>query len=114
LSGNFTNGTWSGNIAVLQPATNLYLEASVGTGHAGLSGPVTVLGTPKLAIAAAGKSIVLSWPAAAAGFNLEQTPVLSPVPNWTGVPGGPAVVGDRYTVTNTIASTNMFYRLAKP
>ncbi|HZL41700.1 MAG TPA: polysaccharide deacetylase family protein, partial [Verrucomicrobiae bacterium] len=114
LSGSFTNGTWSGNIAVLQPATNLYLEASVGTGHAGLSAPVTVLGTPKLAIAAAGKSIVLSWPAAAAEFNLEQTSVLSPAPNWTSVLDGQILIGDRYTVTNTISSTNMFYRLAKP
>jgi hypothetical protein len=110
-TGDLTNGSWSGNVAALQPATNMILRASAGTGHSGNSLPFDVLGTPKLAIAALSNSVVLSWPAAAAGFNLEQASALL---DWTNAPGTPAVVGDRYNVTNALDATRIFYRLRKP
>jgi peptidoglycan/xylan/chitin deacetylase (PgdA/CDA1 family) len=113
-SGNFTNGVWSGDLAVLQPAVNLVLLASSGPGHSGPSRPFDVLGTPKLAIAAADGSVVLSWPVAAAEFTLEQSHVLSALPDWTPVPDTPAVVGDRHILTNTPAATSTYYRLRKP
>jgi Glucuronyl esterase, fungi len=108
---NFTNGNWSGDIAALQTGTNIVLQASAGVGHSGASGPFDVLGTPKLSIAAFSNSVVLSWPTAAAGFNLEKADTL---PNWTNAPGTPAIVGDRYNVTNAIDATRVFYRLRKP
>ena len=108
---NFSSGTWSGNLAVLQAGTNVMLQASAGAGSSGASVPFNVLGTPKLAIAAFGNSVVLSWPAAAAGFNLQQASTLS---NWTDVPGTPAVVGDRYNVTNTLGADPSYFRLRKP
>ena len=111
-SANFTGGTWSGNIAVLQAAANVMLQATAGAGYSyGISNPFEVLGTPKLDVASPGNSVVLSWPVAAAGFQLEQTSTLS---NWTTVPVTPAVVGDRYQVTNAIEAAHMFYRLRKP
>jgi peptidoglycan/xylan/chitin deacetylase (PgdA/CDA1 family) len=110
-SGNFTNGLWSGQLAVLESATNVILRASAGTDHLGHSLPLDVLGTPRLAIAAAGNSFVLSWPVAAAGFTLEQAFTL---PDWTAAPGVPSVVGDRYHLTNLLAPTNTLYRLKKP
>lgn len=108
---NFSSGTWSGNLAVLQAATNVMLQASAGAGHSGASVPFNVLGTPKLAIAAFSNSVVLSWPVAAAGFNLQQA---STLPNWTDVPVTPAVVGDRYNVTNTLGAGPSYFRLRKP
>jgi hypothetical protein len=107
---NFSSGTWSGNIAVLQAATNVMLQASAGAGHTGTSVPFDVLGTPKLAIAALSNSVVLSWPVAASGFNLEQASTLS---NW-GPSSAPFVLGDRYYVTNTIGTAPTYFRLRKP
>jgi subtilisin-like proprotein convertase family protein len=41
-SGAFVNGVWSGNLAVLQTASNLVLKADDGNGHSGLSNPFSV------------------------------------------------------------------------
>jgi hypothetical protein len=111
VTANFNAGTWSGNMAVLQAATNVILVAEAGPGHAGASIPFNVLATPKLAITAFSNSVVLSWPVAASGFNLEQA---STLPNWSTVPGIPAVVGSRYTVTNTPGLAPVYFRLHKP
>ncbi len=59
-------------MAVLQAATNVMLEASAGIYAYGFSNPFNVPGTPRLAIASLGNSVVLSWPVAATNFNLEQ------------------------------------------
>lgn len=107
---NFSGGTWSGNVSVLQAATNVLLQASVSE-HSGVSIPFNVLGTPVLAITAFSNSVVLSWPVAAAGFTLEQA---STLPNWTADPGTPAIVGDHYGVTNALDATHIYYRLRKP
>ncbi len=42
VSGTFTNGVWTGNLAVLQVATNAVLSASDGSGHVGSSNPFQV------------------------------------------------------------------------
>jgi uncharacterized repeat protein (TIGR01451 family) len=42
-SGNFTDGTWTGSVAVLQPATNVTLIANDVPGHTGTSNPFDVL-----------------------------------------------------------------------
>jgi Domain of unknown function (DUF4082) len=108
---NFLSGTWSGNLAVLQAGTSVMLQASAGAGHSGTSAPFNVLDTPKLAIAMVGNSVVLSWPAAAVGFNLEQASTLS---NWSASSATPVVVGDRYNATNTLSADPMYFRLRKP
>jgi hypothetical protein len=107
---NFSGGTWSGKVAVLQAATNVMLQASA-VGGVGTSNPFNVLGTPKLAISALSNSVVLSWPAAAAGFNLQQA---STLPNWINVPVTPAIVGDHYYVTTNVGPAGIYYRLRKP
>jgi hypothetical protein len=107
---NFSNGTWSGNLAVLQTGTNVMLQAGAGARNFGTSNPFNVLDTPKLAIIAAGNSVVLSWPVAAAGFSLQQAPMMS---NWINDPVTPVVVGDRYNVTNTIGTAPVYFRLQK-
>lgn len=109
-TGNFTNGVWSGNIAVLQAGTNVLLQASAGAGY-GSGNPFNVLAAPKLTITALGNSVVLSWPTNAEGFNLVQSATLS---NWTNDPVTPSVVGVNYNVTNVLNATNTYYRLRNP
>ena len=45
-SGNFINGVWTGNITVLQAATNVVLSANDGLGHSGSSNPFQVVSNP--------------------------------------------------------------------
>jgi acetylxylan esterase len=112
VSGNFTNGLWAGNLAVLQLATSVTLQASVG-GHSGQSVPFAVLNAPRLSITASGGSVVISWPVAPAGFSLEETPVLSAGSIiWTAA-GSPSVVSGLNIITNTPSETSTFYRLIK-
>ncbi len=70
---------------------------------------------PKLKIARAGVSAVLSWPATAtgAGFILETTDSLTS-PNWTLIPcPGPDVSNGRNSVTVDFATGNGYYRLRR-
>lgn len=111
VTGDFTNGIWSGTITVLQAVSNVTLQATAGAGSSGVSLPFSVLGAPKLAITALNNSVVLSWPVVATNFNLEQASTLG---HWSVVPGTPTAVGDWYYVTNAIGTTNTYYRLHKP
>lgn|GEM_PF-545084 len=113
---DFSNGIWSGNIAVLQAGTNVILQASAAGGSSGISIPFNVLGmnlpgTPMLTIATLSNSVVLSWPTNIANFNLVQSSTLS---NWTTVPVTPVIMGSNYNATITIQTGSLFYRLRNP
>src|SRR5207245_446943 len=45
VSGNFTNGQWSGGITAQQSASSAVLRADDSSGHAGLSNPFNVVFT---------------------------------------------------------------------
>jgi hypothetical protein len=47
-TGPFTNGWWTGDIAVLEVATNMHLRASDGSGHTGDSSRFSVEGCPPI------------------------------------------------------------------
>ena len=107
---NFSSGAWSGNITVLQAATNVTLQATAGPGSFGTSNPFNVLGTLTLAITNMGGSVVISWPV---GFPLEETHDLSTGP-WTPVTNSAPIVNNNYILTNTPTATATFYRLHRP
>ena len=66
----FTNGTWSGNLAVLQPATNVMLASRRRSRQFRRQRRFQCPRPPRsLAITALSNSVVLSWPTNAAGFN---------------------------------------------
>lgn len=111
---NFNNGVWSGSVTVQQPATNATLLADDALGHLGQTLPFDLLGTPKLRITRLDGSVMLSWPAAAADFRLEQTPLMPLPTNWAPVPNAPVIVGDRNTVTNSLTESGVLYRLKGP
>ena len=59
------------------------------------------------------KQTHLSWPTWAGGYLLQATPSLSAV-KWAGVTNEPITLAHQFNVTNTLTSTNRFYRLQKP
>ena len=67
---------------------------------------------PPLKILLSGNGIVLSWPAAATGFNLETTVQLSPA-SWLPVANPPIGSGNEFTLTLPVQSGARFYRLKK-
>ena len=108
---NFTNGIWSGNLAVLQPATNVMPRRRRRSGQFRRQRSLQRVVAPKLTISALSNSVVLSWPTNTAGFNLEQSTTMS---NWTNDPVTPVVASNRYNVTNAPGSAATYYRLYKP
>jgi hypothetical protein len=74
-------------------------------------------GQPKLSLSYSGTTLVLSWPAAAYGFHLQQNSALADTGSvWSNVSGTPALSADGATQSVTIAIGNQpqFYRLANP
>ena len=65
-----------------------------------------------LTVARATNQIVLAWPTNAPGFVLQYATNLNPV-YWMNVTNPVTVVNGQYTVTNDVAHTNRFFRLAR-
>jgi hypothetical protein len=59
-------------------------------------------------------NLELDWTTAAPSYHLEGTNVLNGTPWATIPPNPPVVVNSKFTVTNTVNTTNFFYRLHKP
>jgi uncharacterized repeat protein (TIGR03803 family) len=99
LSGNTLYGTTSsgGNAG-----NGTVFSLSVGT-----------VNGPQLAIIPYGANVILTWPSAAAGFNLQFTTNLSPVAVWKAVSSSPVVIGGQNVVLNPIARSQMFFRLSQ-
>jgi hypothetical protein len=69
---------------------------------------------PRLTVNRTGAQVVLSWPEAVTGFELQQSALIPPVIQWQTLGAVPFVVGERQVVTNTIASSNVYFRLRRP
>jgi hypothetical protein len=68
---------------------------------------------PRLQIAAAGSHAVLNWPLTAAGFNLEETPGLSPG-SWSTTTNAIEILGAQNFSTNALGNDVKFFRLHQP
>ena len=79
---------------------------------------VALLGTglvmPSLNARPTGNQLILSWPTNEAGFTLQSTLNLTPPLTWIDSTTSPAVLGEQFTVTNTISGSAQFYRLRRP
>lgn len=71
-------------------------------------------GAPALSLVRSGSNVILSWPAADAGFGLEETTSLGAPINWQVVSQTPVASSGTNTVTALILPGNKFYRLKKP
>jgi len=67
----------------------------------------------QLNISSAGGSVILTWPASAAGFTLQSTTNLGSSALWASVPTATAIVNGQNTVTNPISNVQEFYRLSQ-
>ena len=67
-----------------------------------------------LSVAISNASLVLSWPASAAGFHLESTSVLPATDSWTPVTEGLSTNNAVVSVSVPVAVRNEFYRLNQP
>jgi uncharacterized repeat protein (TIGR01451 family) len=67
-----------------------------------------------LRIERSGNTAVVSWPAEAAGWSLHSSTNVTLPAAWSGVTTTPVVVNGRWTVTNSIGESAVFYRLRRP
>jgi hypothetical protein len=74
----------------------------------------TVVERPALRIGCVGNQVVLSWPTAAEGYQLEYCDDLFPPVTWQPVTNPPVVIGDQNVVTEQPTALTRFYRLKKP
>jgi uncharacterized repeat protein (TIGR03803 family) len=66
---------------------------------------------PMLGVERAGQSIVLNWPTASAGFQLEYATRLGFGTAWTSLGSAPAIINGQNVLTNPIAAGQLFFRL---
>ncbi len=113
-SGNFVNGAWTGDITVLQPATNMYLVATANSGHRGTSTNFDVLDQPAITwqYNAGSATLEIAW--SGTGFRLQaQTNGFGVgiTTNWFDYPSG---TNSPVTVPIDAANPSVFYRLVWP
>lgn len=68
----------------------------------------------KLAIAAAGSNVLVSWPVSAAGFNLQTTADVNAANGWSAVTVAPGQTNGQYVVQAGVANAQQFFRLKRP
>jgi hypothetical protein len=78
-------------------------------------GPDVVLSTTNapLSAKASGGNIVLTWPAASAGFAVEGKSSLSPNTPWTTLTNAPTLVGSQWELILPTTGGDQFYRLVR-
>jgi Zn-dependent metalloprotease/subtilisin family serine protease len=111
---SFTNGIWSGNVAIAQSVAGVLLRATAGTGQSGDSLTFNVINRPTLIYQSnqAAGTLGLSW--IGSGFRLQaQTNSLGAglSTNWFDYPGGNA---SPVTITRDPANPSVFFRLIGP
>lgn len=109
MTGSAIETTEFNNSAGLPPGTYSLVVTVNGIS----SDPVNFLIQPKLAIAASGQNVILTWPTNAVGFQLETTTSLGSGAVWTTNSTPPTIVGGVNTVTNQRTGAQRFYRLSQ-
>lgn len=110
VSGNFSNGVWSGAVWTDEATSNLVLRADDGDGRIGLANAIDVVMPPSLSALSSDGSLLLNWATAPGGFVLEESGNLLPG-SWTAVPGSPTNSDDLNFQWVPVTGTNQFFRL---
>jgi hypothetical protein len=109
ISGNSLTLTGTGSVVVqASQSGNTYYNAA-----SNVVQTFTVSAPPQLTLTKSAGNLAFSWPTNVGGFVLQNATSLSTVISWSNISSFPVIVNNRYTVTNTAASGNMFYRLKK-
>ncbi len=77
----------------------------------GTPSALATVAPPALSISRQGSSAVISWPAAAGGFNLTSSTVLGAGASWQPVGGTPTIVNGTNQVTIPVTNSAQFFRL---
>lgn len=105
------NGSWSGGVQFVTPATNGQTTFLVPPMTAVLLNPV-VTGT-NITMSVTGNRLTLSWPTNYLGWILQSNSAGIEMSNeWFAVPGSSAT--NRFQMTINSGLTNVFYRLVSP
>jgi len=104
------------------PNANLIISGNTLYGttvYGGTNGNGAVFGLllpapPQLTIILAGTSVILTWPADAAGFSLQSTTNLVSPAVWNTNSPAPMIVNGQFTATNPVSGTQQFFRLSNP
>jgi hypothetical protein len=110
---SYSLASWGSN-----PPLTLIVVGGSGKGAGASAGTVTASDfyagpLPVLAIIPSGTNVILRWPTNnAIGFTLQSTTNLVSTAGWTTVSPAPVVVNGQNAVTNSISSTQKFYRLS--
>jgi hypothetical protein len=106
--GAFTNGLWSGSVAISAANTNVEIVANDGLGHTG-STDLPVVTMPQLTLLTVTNNSYLVWTAGAPALKLETATNLDATV-WVEI-AGPPQVGDQYVVPFPTDEPARFYRL---
>jgi hypothetical protein len=83
-------------------------------GAAQLAGPnVLLTSNVTLSVSQGNGTLMLRWPVAGSGFNLESSPTLGSGAVWTTVTNAPSVIGTNNQVTVPLSNSTMFFRLRR-
>src|SRR5262249_40670958 len=111
-SGPPTNVDGCGPLAGLVLSGNTLYGATYQAGSSGYGTLFSFSVRPQLTITPAGASMILTWPTNTVGFLLQSATNLGSSA-WTLVSPPPLVINGQNTVTNTVSSSQVFYRLVQ-
>jgi len=119
---NFTNSDGANPATRLMLTGNaLYGTAEYGGVHRAIIGgsgtvfrfSLAAVSPPQLAITRSGTNVILTWSASAPRFTLQSATNLISSASWNTVSPDPVVLNGLNTVTNPVASAEVFYRLSQ-
>ena len=117
--GNMVSGAQASMSILVRPTVAGTITSTVGV-FSGVFDPFkgnnvaavkTVAELPLIVLSQIGNTLVLAWPADAAGYSLKSATNLVPPVVWSPVPAVPVVSGGVKTVTVPITSGNQYFRL---
>jgi hypothetical protein len=113
VSGNFTQGVWTGSIRVPQIVSNLVLRADDGLRPTAPANSINVVSVPSLGMEDYGDIMLMLWPLWPAGspnFVLETCTNLAPGA-WVPIAYPPLQIEDVYLVPVDATEPHRYYRL---
>jgi hypothetical protein len=112
--GTSTGGTYQVSGTIGQPDAGAAISGgqySVTGGFWSLIAVVQTVGAPMLTILHATNSVTVSWPLASAGFALQQNSNLANPAGWSIYSGTVSTNNGVGSITVTVPTGNLFYRL---
>jgi hypothetical protein len=92
---------------------NLYATVSDPNGANNTATLVSTVSLPMLSVNRMGTNVILAWPSAATGFQLQSLTNLT-LANWSLVTNVPVITNNQFSVTRPLQTNNQHFRLRRP